>query len=401
MTFSAGKLSASSRNGGPPPPTRLVSEGGSNTITSEKAIGIRSRRIFIKMRIIDADGHVAEGASLALEAMQRWPDYIAPRADSPGLVIEGRNYPESSGPGAGCPTEHGISAAEGINCRSAEGVLGDADRDQIDTMVLYPSLGLCTPTLEDPKFAAGFARLYNEWIADYCRSSNGRLHGIAVTPIEHGEVAIEIMREAKDLGLVATHIPPALKTRNLDHPDLDPFYAAAVELGMPLGIHGAPGVHLPKIGVDRFTNYIQVHCVSFPFDQMAAMTALVSGGVFDRHPKLRVAFLEAGVGWVPYWMDRFDEKWEKRTAETPRSELLPSEYVKAGRCYFTCEGEESALPLFLERFGNRCVMYASDYPHWDTGWPNTAREILERADLTSDTKERIMSLNAREFYHLP
>ncbi|HET9565510.1 MAG TPA: amidohydrolase, partial [Mycobacterium sp.] len=108
------------------------------------------------MRIIDADGHVAEGASLAIEAMQRWPEHIVPRTDTPGLVIEGRNYPESSGPGAGCPTEHGLSVADGINCRSAEGVLGDADRDQIDTMVLYPSLGLCTPTLEDPDFAAGF-----------------------------------------------------------------------------------------------------------------------------------------------------------------------------------------------------------------------------------------------------
>ena len=163
-------------------------------------------------------------------------------------------------------------------------MLGDADRDQIDTMVLYPSLGLCAPSLEDPEFAAGFARLYNQWIADYCRPTGGRLRGIAVTPIEHGEVAIDVMREAKDLGLVATHIPPALKTRNLDHPDLDRFYAAAVELDMPLGIHGAPGMHLPKIGVDRFTNYIQVHCISFPFDQMTAMTALVSGGVFDRHP---------------------------------------------------------------------------------------------------------------------
>ena len=107
-------------------------------------------------------------------------------------------------------------------------------------------------------------------------------------------------------------IPPALKTRNLDHPDLDPFYAAAVELDMPLGVHGAPGIHLPKIGVDRFTNYIQVHCISFPFDQMTAMTALVSGGVFDRHPKLRVAFLEAGVGWVPYFIDRMHEHFEKR-----------------------------------------------------------------------------------------
>jgi Amidohydrolase len=77
------------------------------------------------VRIIDADGHVAEGTSLALEAMQRWPQHIAPRSDTPGLVIEGRNYPESSDPGAGCPTQHGLSTAAGLNCRSAEGVLGD------------------------------------------------------------------------------------------------------------------------------------------------------------------------------------------------------------------------------------------------------------------------------------
>ncbi len=54
-------------------------------------------------------------------------------------------------------------------------------------MVLYPSFGLCAPSLEDPEFAAGFARLYNEWIADYCKPTGGRLRGIAVTPIEHGD----------------------------------------------------------------------------------------------------------------------------------------------------------------------------------------------------------------------
>src|SRR5689334_13706297 len=117
------------------------------------------------MRIIDADGHVAEGPSLAVEAMRRWPDRVVPREDGGALVIEGRNYPEADGPGAGCPREHGLSGAEGIAYSSAQGVLGDADRDHIDTMVLYPSLGLCVPSLEDPELAAGFARLYNQWIA--------------------------------------------------------------------------------------------------------------------------------------------------------------------------------------------------------------------------------------------
>ena len=141
-------------------------------------------------------------------------------------------------------------------------------------------------------------------------------------------------------------IPPALKTRNLDHPDLDAFYRAAVELDMPLGVHGAPGIHLPKIGVDRFTNYIQVHCISFPFDQMTAMTALVSGGVFDRHPKLRVAFLEAGVGWVPYFIDRMHEHYEKRGDWIPNGwqrepQRVPRAPATSG-C--RCEPEEPILP---------------------------------------------------------
>ena len=153
------------------------------------------------MRIIDADGHVAENPSLAIEAIKRWPQYVRPSTDGRmRLTFEGRNYPEDQGPGAGCPPEHGISAAADMNCRSAEGVVGDADRDHIDTMVLYPSLGLCAPSLEDPEFAAGFSRLYNQWIADFCASSGGRLRGVAVVPIEHGQAAIDILAEAKDLG---------------------------------------------------------------------------------------------------------------------------------------------------------------------------------------------------------
>ena len=121
------------------------------------------------MKIVDADGHVAEGASLAVQAMERWPQFIKTRTDGrPSLKIEGRHYPEDQGPGAGCPPEHGLSTVKGINWSSAEGVLQDADRDHIDTMVLYPSFGLCAPSLEDPEFAAGFARLYNEWIAGCC-----------------------------------------------------------------------------------------------------------------------------------------------------------------------------------------------------------------------------------------
>jgi hypothetical protein len=352
------------------------------------------------MQIVDADGHVAEGATLAIEAMRRWPDKITLRTDGrPSLRIEGRHYPEDKGPGAGCPPEHGLSTVEGIDWSTAEGVMRDADRDHIDVMVLYPSFGLCTPSLEDPEFAAGFARLYNGWIAEYCKPTRGRLRGVAVTPVEHGAVAIDIMREAKDLGLVATMIPPALKARNLDHPDLDAFYSAAEELDMPLGVHGAPGIHLPKIGVDRFDNYIQVHCISFPFDQMTAMTALVSGGVFDRHPRLRVAFLEAGVGWVPFFVDRLHEHWQKRGSWIPNGwRRDPVEYLEAGNVWVSCEPDEPILPGVVDVLGDRFIMFASDYPHWDGEWPESTRALRTRKDIRDESRARIAGENARHFY---
>jgi len=354
------------------------------------------------MKIIDADGHVAEGAALGKRAMERWPGHVKISfSGRPSLLIEGRRYPEFEGPGAGCPPEHGLSQEDGINPHTLDGVLKDADRDHIDVMVLYPSMGLCAPSLEDPEFAIGFCRMYNEWLADYCKPSRGRLRGVAVVPIEHGDEAIRVMQEARELGHVAAMLPPALKRRNLDHPDLDRFYSAAEELDLALGIHGAPGIHLPKIGVDRFDNYIQVHCISFPFDQMAAMTALVSGGVFDRHPKLRIAFLESGVGWVPYFIDRMHEHFEKRGDWVKNGwKHDPKHYLEAGNVYVSCEPEEPILPGVIDVLGSDFILYASDYPHWDGDWPESTKHLRTRTDVRDDDRAKIAGKNAERFYRL-
>jgi len=351
------------------------------------------------VEFVDADAHVVE-AELTRTCLERWPEAFA-LSPAGELLTEGRRYPEPRGPGAGCPPEHGLSRVPGINPFTPEGTLADADRDGIDQMVFYPSFGLRAPSIESRKIANGFAELYNEWIADWCRRGAGRFHGIAVLPIEYPEDSIRILRTAKDLGLVGAMIPPALKTRNLDHPDLDPVYAAAVELDVPLGVHGAPGIHLPKIGVDRFDNYIQVHCISFPFDQMTAMTALVSGGVFDRHPRLRVAFLESGVGWVPYFVERMHEHREKRGDWVPNGwRKDPRDYIEAGNVWVSCESEEAILAAVVHILGADFIMYASDYPHWDGDWPESTRPLRERPDLSDEVRAKIAGGNARRFYRL-
>jgi uncharacterized protein len=355
--------------------------------------------------VIDADAHAVEGGALFAEILTRFPDQVRPAAGGVlAMVIEDRQYPQFTGPGAGCPPEHGLTDAPGVDPKTVEGVLRNADTDGIDEMVLFPSFGLCVPTIRDPDLAAGMARLYNTWVAEFCDQSDGRLHAVAVVPIEHVNAAIDVMVEAKAMDLVATIVPPALVERNLDHPDLDPFYAAAAEIDMALGVHGAPGIHLPKLGVDRFDNYIQVHCISFPFDQMTAMTALVSGGVFERHPALRVAFLEAGAGWLPWFVERLHEHYESRGDWVSGGwRRPPGEYVANGNIRVTCEPDEGTLPAVVEALGEDCVMFASDYPHWDGAWPNATAELRRGAEgrLSDGALAKIAGTNAREFFGLP
>jgi predicted TIM-barrel fold metal-dependent hydrolase len=356
------------------------------------------------LEVVDADGHVAESAEFFAELLARFSDQVVLRTDTKlGVLVEGRPIPDYEGPGAGCPPDHGLTTAPGLDPTSADGVLANADTDGIDHMVLYPSFGLCVPSIEDPALGRGVARLYNRWVSEFCAKGQGRLHAAAVVPVEQVDEAVAVMGEAKELGLVCTVLPPALRRRNLDHPDLDRLYSAAEDLDMPLGIHGAPGIHLPKIGVDRFTNYIQVHCISFPFDQMTAMTALVSGGVFDRHPRLRVAFLEAGAGWLPWFVERLGEHFESRGDWIPNGwRRPPREYVARGNVWVTCEPDEGTIPTVVEMLGDGCVMFASDYPHWDGAWPHATSELVEHAQgrLSPPSLARVAGANARAFYGL-
>jgi predicted TIM-barrel fold metal-dependent hydrolase len=354
--------------------------------------------------VIDADAHVIEGAAFAQEALARWPDRVRlERAEdgTPFFAIEGRRYPNASGPGAGCPPEHGLTRAAG-DPLTAAGVLADADREGIDRMVLFPSLGLGVSGFADVAFAADFARVYNRWVAGFCAQGGGRLFAAALVPLADPEAAIAVLREARALGLVCAVLPPALPDRNLDDPSLDRFYAAAADLDCALGVHGAPGVHLPALGADRFTNYVQVHCVSFPFDQMAAMTALLSGGVFERHPRLRVAFLEAGATWVPYFLDRLHEHWEKRGDWIPGGwKRDPREAVAAGHVWVSCEPGETLLPAVVDALGADFLLYASDYPHWDSEFPDSVRALRTRADLPGHAREKILGANAARLFGLP
>jgi predicted TIM-barrel fold metal-dependent hydrolase len=162
-------------------------------------------------------------------------------------------------------------------------------------------------------------------------------------------------------------------------------------------------MNLPLPGADRFANYAMVHADSFPVDQMVAFTALALGGVLDRFPELRVAFLESGVGWVPYFVHRLHEHHEKLPHLVPDCRTDPRELVARGQCYFSFEAEESLLATYVEHLGDSSLVYASDYPHWDSDFPGTVDEVRRQASaqgLSDESLARILGANAARLYRL-
>ena len=128
---------------------------------------------------------------------------------------------------------------------------------------------------------------------------------------------------------------------------------------------------------------------------------MIFQGITVRFPGLRLGFLEIGATWLPYWLDRMDEHWEKRGEfEAPLLKQKPSELVRQSPIYVTLEGGEQLLPEAVEYLGNDHFMYASDIPHWDSEFPGNLEEIWEHPRLSRESKERILYHNARAFWGL-
>ena len=263
----------------------------------------------------------------------------------------------------------------------------DLDVEKIGDAVAYPSNALAIGLVRELDLAVELAKAYNDWAYDFCKSTANRVkYAAVIAPQVVPEAVKEIHRAVKEKSAVGVMMPTYVQSGlDLGQPEFDPIYAEAQELGVPVGFHATAQV---AVGNTRFHKYLGVHMTSHPFEQMLSIVSVISNGVLDRFPKLKVGFLEAGVGFLPYWMERFDEKYLLRKSEMEPLKMLPSEYLKDHRCYFTCEGEESVLPLVIEQFGDECMMYASDYPHWDMEWPHSVSQVVRRNDISDKTQAK-------------
>ena len=257
-------------------------------------------------KILDSDMHLREPADLWDKYMDpewrdRAPKILSSTARSSAMVlIEGKilqGYKPSYRGGIFDATrideEIADYRAQGFDAKTQ---LQAMDREGLDVAALYPSIGLGIMMRDDmdPKLAAAIARAYNNWLYDFCQTDPKRLKGVAMLPLHDPNEAVkEAQRAVGKLGFIGAFARPE-PLRNLPWHSryFDSLWSALEELGVPLGFHSATAAgEVPQIG-DRFgDNLLLRHVVSHPMENMMAMADTIGGGVCERHPKLKLAFL--------------------------------------------------------------------------------------------------------------
>ena len=346
-------------------------------------------------RVIDADGHTMEPPDLYDRYIDpAYRERLEGHPHGPNLppgVLEALRFQERLDDKFAEFTAAGFDAASVVKALDVEG---------IDVSVIYGPLYIMWADGIDPEFAAALARAYNRWLADYTSDSAGRVVGAAPLPIQDVALACAELEYAYDtLGLRAFWVRPnPIAARVLGDRAYDPLYAALEERDAPLSLHEGSHSRLPAAGADRFTSWTQLHACCHPMEQQMAMLSLMVDGVFDRFPRLRVAFMESGCSWAPSWLHRLDEHIELTGwHDAPDLELMPSEYFRRN-CFISCDPDEDLVWTVVETIGDDNVVFATDFPHPDAKYPHAVDTFLAMPKLSEDSKSKILWDNPKRFY---
>ena len=279
--------------------------------------------------------------------------------------------------------------------------LHDMDADSIQISVLFPSMCLGISQPSDPDYVAALCRAYNNWLADYCNQAADRLKGVALVSQRNKDDAVaELRRAVTDLGLVGAMVRPnSLIVQRVDDPFYHPLYEEAERLGVPILVHEGVGGIWPLLGKDRAKNFADAHMMTHPYEMMTAVMCITTSDVLDRFPRLQFGFFESGCGWIPYWLQRLDEHWEKLPEQWPTLKEPPSERFKRN-CYVSFEPEEVLLPQTISCIGADRVLFASDYPHWDAIIPGSVEAVTRRSDLREADKSIILRESAAKLFKI-
>lgn len=269
----------------------------------------------------------------------------------------------------------------------------------VDTAVMFPTPMLNLASCPRHEEVSGIAYAYNRWLCDKILAENPRLKSMLYLPFYDPEMCYRMIEEFGDRkGVVGFMVTATTYKSNFDNA-YTKIYATLQERGMPLGFHAA--FNWTEQSLSLTNRFIAVHSLGFSWCNMLYMTNWLVNGMPERFPKLKTIWIESGLAWLPFLMQRLDNEFMMRTSDAPLLKRKPSDYMR--EMYFTSQPMEmvsnrKALECTFEMINAPTqLLYSSDYPHWDMDLPST---IYDLPFLSEQDKRNILGGNAQRVFNL-
>ena len=355
------------------------------------------------MRFVDCDMHVMEPADL-------FDNYLDPKfkdrvitasaaGGKPGagrVVIDGLSRNGDEDPQQYRKRSRGVASNDrqplsgsrsaeyldfAIDAKyNAEAQLIGMEMEGVDIAVLFPTMGLSLIARDglDPLLSEALCQAYNNWIYDFCQHSPNELKFAAMLPFHDVNLACrELKRCVTELGAVGSFIRPNLVNGRYWHSNYwDPLYSLHEELDVTWGFHEGTGAWYSNMNTLYGENRFYRHVASHWIEMQQALIAMIIGGVFEFHPKLRVGFLEAQNSWVPGLLSRIEWDYPQyRDTHAPYLSMTPKEYFRRN-WWAAVEGSEPEIEATASLIGADRMCISSDYPHFDSNFPNVSNNLV-------------------------
>ena len=274
-------------------------------------------------------------------------------------------------------------------CWSVPRRLDDMEHEGVGRHVLSPMPRLFSYWAQ-PDEGRDFCRYVNETIVEMMHAAPDRFYGLGIVPVQHPELAAKELAEVKKLGLQGIEIGTNIDGHSLGDPRFLPFFQEAEKQGLPIFVHAQDPTDAGRFSGAPLLNNL----IGFPQENVLAAATLITGGVIERCPNLRVLFSHGGGGFA-MMLPRLDQGWHTMEQFLPK---LPSDYI--GNFYFdTLLYDSAAVRYLIEKFGPSRITVGSDYPFAIREVP-PGLHLKSATGLSDADRERIHHRTALEFLGL-
>jgi len=270
----------------------------------------------------------------------------------------------------------------------------------VDITMLFPTPMLHLAVHPIPATITLYMRAYNRWLTEVVLPREPRLRTLLAVPFGDPDAAYKMVQDFGDRPGVCGILVPSLNNIPVHDNRFMKLYAMLEERGLPIAFHGSQDWH--DHAFSSLNRFIGVHALGFVFYNMIHMTNWLVNGLPERFPKLKVIWMESGLAWLPFMMQRLDNEYLMRSNECPSLKAKPSEYMR--QMYYAAQPMErpddlSALQQTFKMIdAENQLMYASDYPHWDFDLPSVIYDLpflseTGRRNILGETAKKVFKLH--------